>query len=143
MSYCCGAGMLGSFGTLRHFKTLVHNVPIQFCPICNRMEVHPAIESEFEILVEYAQGDNAPEVDFSDFVSVHQMPDLFENCTMTDDGSYEEVLKQQIDIALDLLGVATQLDDQEWRAELKMRLKKLSERLRLHDKRNTHTSKSA
>ncbi len=143
MSFCCGAGMLGSFGTLRHFKTLLHNVPILYCPVCNRIEVHHAIEGEYEILVEYAQGDNAPEVDFSEFVNIEQMPELFENCTMTDEGNYEDVLKQQIDIALDLLGVATQLDDQEWRSALKDRLKKLSERLRLHIKRNQEISRSA
>lgn len=107
MSFCCGAGMIGSIGSVRHYKTLVHNVPIMFCPVCDRIEVHPAIEGEYEILVEYAQGDRAPEVDFADFVSVDNTSELFENCTMTDEaGSFADVLKQQIDISLDLLGVA-------------------------------------
>ena len=141
MSFCCGAGMIGSFGTLRHFRTLVHNVPVMYCPVCNRMEVHPAIEGEYEILVEYAQGDDAPEVNFSDFVE--QMPELFENCTMTDEGNYEDVLKQQIDRALDLLGIATQMDDQDWRFELRARLQKLSDKLRQHNKRNSEKTKSA
>lgn len=140
MSFCCGASMIGSFGTLRHFNTLIHNVPIVLCPICHRMEVHPAIEAEYEILVEYANGDQAPEVDFKDFVTVD--PHMFENCTMTDGGSFEDVLKQQIDIALDLLGAATQLHDEEWRLELKKRLQTLSERLRNHQKRSQHRSKS-
>lgn len=143
MSFCCGAGMLGSFGTVRHHRTLVHNVPIMYCPICNHMEVHPAIEGEYEILVEYAQGDNAREVDFRDFVSIDDMPDLFENCSMTDEGKYEEVLKQQIDIALDLLGVAKDLNDTAWRDDLKHRLQKLSERLRQYNKRKEISQRSA
>ncbi|MBO8163333.1 MAG: hypothetical protein H0Z34_06385 [Brevibacillus sp.] len=143
MGFCCGAGMLGSFGTVRHQKTLVHNVPIMFCPVCNRIDVHPAIEGEFEILVEYAHGDNAREVDFCDFVSVDNMPDLFENCTMTDEGQYGDVLKQQIDIALDLLGIAKALNDTEWRDALKNRLQHLSERLRNYNKRKEMSRYSA
>ncbi|WP_139490579.1 hypothetical protein [Brevibacillus dissolubilis] len=139
MSFCCGASMLGSFGTLRHYKTLVHNVPIVYCPVCDRMDVHPAVEGEFEILVEYAQGDNASEVDFSDFVNIDHMPELFENCSMTDQGNYDEVLKHQIDIALDLLGVAKQINNEDWQLELKDRLQKLSERLRKYNKRAEST----
>ncbi len=135
MGFCCGAGMLGSFGTVRHQHTRVHHVPILYCPVCNRVDIHPAVESEYEILVEYAQSDRAPEVDFSDFVSVDNIPDLFENCTMTDEGNYSDVLKQQIDIALDLLGVAKELKDEAWREALKYRLQKLSERLREYHKR--------
>jgi len=135
--------MLGSFGTVRHQQTLVHNVPILFCPVCNRIDVHPAIEGEFEILVEYAQGDQAREVDFSDFVSVDNLPDLFENCTMTDDGNYADVLRQQIDIALDLLSVAKALADHEWHAALKMRLQHLSQRLQNHNSRKEMSRYSA
>lgn len=144
MGFCCGAGMIGSIGNVRHYKTLVHNVPILFCPACDRIEVHPAIEGEYEILVEYAQGDNAPEVDFQDFVSVDNIPDLFENCTMTDQaGHFADVLKQQIDLSLDLLGVAKELNDEEWREALMNRLKKLSERLKKYNKRKEISQRSA
>lgn len=143
MSFCCGAGMLGSFGRVRHHKTLVHNVPILFCPVCDRIDVHPAIKGEFEILVEYAQGDRAQEVDFSEFVNVDKLPDLFENCTVTDDGNYPDVLRQQIDIALDLLTVAKGLADQEWHDALKMRLKNLSQRLNNYNKRKEMSRYSA
>ncbi|MDT3415817.1 hypothetical protein QO009_001683 [Brevibacillus aydinogluensis] len=136
MSFCCGAGMVGSIGTVRHYKTVVQNVPILFCPVCDRIEVHPAIEGEYEILVEYAQGDNAPEVDFADFVSVDNTSELFENCSMTDEAaSFADVLKQQIDISLDLLGVAKELNDDDWRETLMLRLKRLSERLKQYNKR--------
>jgi hypothetical protein len=128
--------MVGSIGTVRHYKTVVHNVPILFCPVCDRIEVHPAIEGEYEILVEYAQGDNAPEVDFADFVSVDNTSELFENCSMTDEAaSFADVLKQQIDISLDLLGVAKELNDDDWRETLMLRLKRLSERLKQYNKR--------
>jgi hypothetical protein len=144
MSFCCGAGMIGSIGSVRHYKTVVHNVPIQFCPVCDRLEVHPAIVGEYEILVEYAQGDNAPEVDFSDFVSVDNKSDLFENCTMTDEASsFADVLKQQIDISLDLLGVARDLNDEAWREALLHRLKRLSERLKQYNQRREMSKRSA
>ena len=143
MSFCCGANMIGSIGTVRHDTTIVHNVPLMFCPVCNRTDVHPYIEAEYEILVEYAQGDKASEIDFSDFVSVDNKQDLFENCTMTDEGSFSEVLKQQIDIALDLLGVAKQLDDQAWKDMLKHRLQRLSERLRDYNRRVEASRRSA
>ncbi|MGD8190871.1 hypothetical protein ACQCN2_12900 [Brevibacillus ginsengisoli] len=143
MSFCCGANMIGSIGTVRHDTTTVHNVPIMFCPVCNRTDVHPYIEAEYEILVEYAQGDKASEIDFSDFVSVDNKQDLFENCTMTDEGSFSDVLKQQIDIALDLLGVAKQLNDQAWKDALKHRLQRLSERLRDYNRRIEASRRSA
>jgi len=144
MSFCCGAGMVGSVGSVRHYKTLVHNVPIMFCPVCDRIEVHPAIEGEYEILVEYAQGDQAPEVDFADFVSVDNTSELFENCTMTDEAaSFAEVLKQQIDVSLDLLRVAKELGDDEWREALMIRLRRLSERLKQYNKRKQVSQKSA
>jgi hypothetical protein len=128
MGFCCGAGMIGSFGSIRHYKTLVHNVPILFCPICNRLDVHPAVEGEYEILIEYAQSDGASEVDFKEYVHVDHS--LFENCAMTDEGDYGDVLTRQIDMALDLLGVAKLLRDEEWQEELKDRLHALSKRLR-------------
>ncbi len=144
MSFCCGAGMVGSIGSVRHSKTLVHNVPIMFCPVCDRIEVHPAIEGEYEILVEYAQGDKAPEVDFADFVSVDNKSDLFENCTMTDESaSYADILKQQIDLSLDLMAVAKNLNDDAWREALKQRLKRLSERLKQYNKRKEISQRSA
>lgn len=143
MSFCCGANMIGSIGSVRHDAIIVHNVPIMYCPVCNRADVHPSVEAEYEILVEYALGDKASEIDFSDFVSVDNKQDLFENCTMTDEGSYSEVLKQQIDIALDLLGVAKQLDDEVWKEALKYRLQRLSERLRDYNRRMETTRRSA
>ena len=144
MGFCCGAGMIGSIGSIRHHKTLVHNVPIMFCPVCDRVDVHPAIEGEYEILVEYAQGDKAPEVDFAEFVSVDNTSELFENCTMTDEGTnFPDLMKQQIDIALDLLVVAKDLHDDEWREALMTRLRRLSERLEKYNNRRKLPQRSA
>jgi hypothetical protein len=144
MSYCCGAGMIGSIGSVRHQRTLIRHVPILYCPVCDRIDVHPSVEMEYEILVEYAHGDQAPEVDFSDFVQIDHKEELFENCTMIDDGgSFGDVLRQQIDMALDLLGVAKALNDEEWRSELKNRLQRLSERLNKYNKRKEISQRSA
>lgn len=144
MSFCCGAGMIGTIGSVRHQRTVVRNVPILYCPVCDRIEVHPKIEGEYEILVEYAYGDHAPEVDFHDFVNAEQYADLFANCSMIDEGgSIGDTLRQQIDIALDLLGVAKALQDEEWRNALKDRLQRLSERLKQYNKRKEISQRSA
>ncbi len=136
--------MIGSFGTVRHYNTLVHNVPIMYCPVCDRIEVLPAIEGEYEILVEYAQGDQAPEVDFQEFVNIDHISDLFANCVMTDEGSsFGDVLKAQIDISLDLLGIAKKLQDDVWRESLNDRLFKLSERLKKYNMRKQISQRSA
>ncbi|MGE5703294.1 MAG: hypothetical protein ACM32O_12255 [Clostridia bacterium] len=144
MAYCCGAGMIGSFGTVRHYKTMVHHVPIMYCPVCDRIEVLPAIAGEYEILVEYAQGDNAAEVDFREFVSIDHIANLFENCVMIDEGKdFGEVLKAQIDLSLDLLGTAKMLGDDGWREVLNERLVKLSDRLKEFNKRKQISQRSA
>ncbi|GAB7387136.1 hypothetical protein BSNK01_09720 [Bacillaceae bacterium] len=129
MSYCCGGSMIGASGTLRYFRTYIHEVPILYCPVCNRIEVHPAIQDEYEILAEYAHNDHAPEVNFREYVSEETLENLFENCISIDEGDMESLLKQQIDIALDLLSVAKSLDDRDWQEELKKRLGHLSKRL--------------
>lgn len=129
MSFCCGASMIGALGSLRHHKTYVNNVPILHCPVCNRIDVHPTVEEEFEILSEYAKTDDTPEVDFKEYVNSESLKNIFENCTVIDEGRIDEVYRQQIDSALDLLSVAKQLKDREWEDTLKKRLNRLSERL--------------
>lgn len=131
--------MIGAIGNLRHYKTRINEVPILYCPVCNRIDVHPAIEEEYEILAEYAHADHAPEVDFSDYVGKEAITEVFDNCTIIDHGNMEEVMKQQIDSALDLLSVAKYIDDKEWEQSLKDRLKKLSTRLKMwQNKRKSH-----
>lgn len=121
--------MIGALGSLRHHKTYINNVPILHCPVCNRIDVHPKVEEEFEILSEYAQTDDAPEVDFNEYVNSESIKNIFENCTVVDEGRIDQVFRQQIDSALDLLLVAKQIKDREWEDMLKMRLNRLSERL--------------
>lgn len=144
MSFCCGAGMIGTIATVRHLDTLVHQVPVLYCPVCDKMEVHPGIEGEYEILVEYAQGDRTPVVNFSEFVNVDYRGELFENCTVIDEGgALGAVLRKEIDKALDLMGVAKALQDEEWREGLKNRLQRLSERLNQYNKREEISQRSA
>jgi hypothetical protein len=121
--------MIGALGSLRHHKTYINNVPILHCPVCNRIDVHPKVEEEYEILSEYAQTDDASELDFKEYVNSDSIKDIFENCTVVDEGRIEQVFRQQIDYALDLLLVAKQMDDQEWQDQLKLRLKRLNERM--------------
>lgn len=129
MGYCCGGSMIGGTGTLRHYRTYIHDVPILYCPVCNRIDIHPQIEDEYEILAEYAHSDQAPEVFFNDYVNDDVLDSLFENCTCFDDGDMEYLMKKQIDTSLDLLCLAKQMKDTLWEQDLKNRLSHLSQRL--------------
>ncbi|HZG83901.1 hypothetical protein [Paenibacillus sp.] len=128
MSFCCGASMIGTKGSIRHLRTQIHNVPILFCPVCHRIEVHHLVEDEFEILAEYAQGDGATEVDFEDYSDAPATDALFENCVNQEDEEPLALVTHQIDMALDLLRVAKALDDVEWEHQLKNRLRVMSGR---------------
>ncbi len=129
MSFCCGASMIGTKGTLKHLRTQIHNVPLLFCPVCHRIEVHHLIENEYEILAEYAHGDGAVEVDFQEYVETRDSSKLFENCVNHENEEPLVVVQNQIDMSLDLLMVAKQFDDTEWQEQLIRRLEVLSQRL--------------
>lgn len=128
MSFCCGASMIGTKGTLKHLRTHIHNVPILFCPVCHRVEVHYLVENEYEILAEYAHSDDAAEVDFLEYAENKAGAELFENCVNTESEDPLEVVLNQIDMSLDLMTVARQFNDEEWIAQLKKRLQTLSKR---------------
>ncbi|HEY2494761.1 MAG TPA: hypothetical protein VGI33_17860 [Paenibacillus sp.] len=134
MSFCCGASMVGTKGTLKHYRTQVHNVPLLFCPVCHRVEVHYKVENEYEILAEYAHGDGAFEVDFQDYVMEDEEA-IFENVVNCETEDPNSIVQNQIDMALDLLSVAKQIEDEKWERELKQRLAVMSQRrLRLQHK---------
>ena len=122
--------MVGTRGTLKHYRTRIQNVPLLYCPVCHRVEVHYLVESEYEILAEYAHGDGAEDVDFHEFVDEKHLANLYENCVNHEKQEPGEVVRNQIDLALDLLMFAKQLNDTEWEQDLKKRLKVLSNRKR-------------
>lgn len=128
MSFCCGASMIGTKGTLKHIRTNIHNVPILFCPVCHRVEVHYLVENEYEILAEYAHGDGASDVDFVQYIEMKDDVFLYENCVNHEEQEPLEVVQTQIDMALDLLTVSKALDDGHWEGQLKKRLQTLSNR---------------
>jgi hypothetical protein len=128
MSFCCGAGMIGTSGTLKHGKTYIHHVPLLLCPVCHRVEVHYLAEEEYDILAEYANGDGAHDVDFKDYVDLNEIDGLYENCINQDDEDPDEVIRVQIDMALDLLSIAKHLNDEQWMEQLKKRLSTMSDR---------------
>jgi hypothetical protein len=128
MSFCCGASMIGTRGTLKHLRTQIHNVPLLFCPVCHHIQVHYLVENEYDILAEYAHGDGAAEVDFHEYVDTGNNERLYENCVNTEHEEPLDVVRNQIDMALDLLSVAREFQDEEWQEQLKKRLKVLSER---------------
>lgn len=137
MSFCCGASMIGTKGTLKYIRTQIHNVPILFCPVCHHVQVHYLIESEYEILAEYAHGDGASEVDFMEYVDSKNQEALYENCVNHEGEEPLAVVQNQTDMALDLLSVAKQLKDKEWEEQLMKRLTILSSRRRKLEQRKT------
>lgn len=141
MSFCCGASMIGTRGTLKHDETHIHNVPLLFCPVCHRTEVHFLVENEFEILAEFSSSDGAREVDFADYVDVSDQKWLYENCVSS--AEFEDpldMMRNQIDMALDLLIFARQTKDVIWQEQLKKRLKVLNERRNRLKQRNRNTT---
>jgi hypothetical protein len=128
MSFCCGASMIGTKGTMKHIRTKIHNVPIVLCPVCHRVEVHHQVEDEFDILAEYAHGDGAYEVDFQDYVDHYNEDTLFVNCVNHEGEKPMDIIKNQIDMALDLWAVARAIGDLEWQNQLRKRLSALSDR---------------
>lgn len=118
MSFCCGASMVGTTGTLKHYRTQVHNVPLLFCPVCHRVEVHYKVQSEYEILAEYAHGDGVTDVDFQDYM-MDDDEAMFENVINVESEDPLAIVRNQIDMALDLLAVAKQIEDAKWERELK------------------------
>ncbi|WP_410769896.1 hypothetical protein [Fontibacillus sp. BL9] len=127
MSFCCGASMVGTKGTLKHYRTQVHNVPLLFCPVCHRVEVHYKVENEYEVLAEYAHSDGLSEIDFQDFI-MEDEDSIFGNCVNREDEDPLDIVQSQIDMSLDLLTVAKQIEDSKWEDELKKRLAVMSRR---------------
>lgn len=129
MSFCCGASMIGTKGTLKHIRTRIHNVPILLCPVCSRVEVHHLAWHEYEILAEYAHGDGASDVDFQDYTDMLPPEELFANCVNNEETETPEtVVRGQIDNALDLLVLSARIGDEEWGAQLRTRLQTLGKR---------------
>ena len=130
MGFCCGASMVGTIGTLRHYNSYIHEVPILHCPICQAIEVYWKIKEDYEILADYARSDHAPEVYFSDYVDIEDIEDLFTDCVYSDAQITPYIVRSQIDQALDLLSAAKKIEDKDWELQLNTRLKVLSERLK-------------
>ncbi len=120
--------MIGTKGTLKHYRTQVHNVPLLYCPVCQRIEVHYKVESEYEILAEYAHGDGEAEINFQDYV-LEDEAEMFANCVSLESEDKLESVRNQIDMSLDLLGVAKGMGDKRWQVDLKRRLAVMSQKL--------------
>lgn len=120
--------MIGTKGTLTHYRTRVHNVPLLHCPVCQRIEVHYKVESEYEILAEYAHGDGESEIDFQDYI-LEDDAEMFANCVSLESEDKMESVRNQIDLSLDLLGFAKQTGDKRWQLDLKRRLAVMSQKL--------------
>ncbi|MBE3553762.1 MAG: hypothetical protein IMW85_01910 [Thermicanus sp.] len=124
-SFCCGASMTGSIGAIRTEKVFMDQVPILYCPVCMAVMVHPYVSEEFELLKDFAEGDQASHITFTDFIDV-DWERLKQYTLFWDEGDSISLLKMQIDHALDLLMQAKRVKDRRWEQELKHRLKHLS-----------------
>lgn len=120
--------MVGTRGTLQQCRTKIHHVPLLYCPVCHRVEVHHLVESEYEILMEYARGEALTEIDFMEYVDENYLDDIYVNCVNHEYEAPRDIVRNQIDSALDLLLFAKQIKDTTWEKQLKERLHVLSER---------------
>ncbi|MFD2114434.1 hypothetical protein ACFSTH_15475 [Paenibacillus yanchengensis] len=127
MSFCCGASMLGSRGTMFHQQSYIHHVPVLYCIVCQRVEVHYIIREDYELLAEFSSNDGAVDVDFNDYIDCSYEV-LLENCVNHEDEDTHVIIYNQIDMALDLLNFAEQIDDKGWKYALKRRLQLLNSR---------------
>ncbi len=137
MSFCCGATMIGAVGSLRQGSILVHNVPLFYCPVCHQMEVYPVVKDEFELVVELARGDGVHEVYMRESIDSEVLDEWKEYVTSFQQDNPEVILREQVDMALDLLGVARWLEDRAWEEELKIRLQVLSRQIRRLNQQGT------
>lgn len=135
MSYCCGASTIGFIGSYRYESVMVHKVPLQYCPVCHDVQVHPLVKEEFELVVEYAREDRVREVTLRDTITPEMIAEWKEfGVSFQESEDFESILREQIDHSLDLLRVSKVLNDKEWGEELKHRLHMLSDQLKKLEK---------
>ena len=137
MIYCCGASMIGMIGTIKHKSVKVSQVPLLCCPVCHQVEVHPAVREQFDLVVEYALEDRVYETTLYDEIDPELLEKWKEYCFSFQEDDVEAVLREQIDLALDLLRICQ--PDEAWASELKNRLKVLSERLKHLEEQKENT----
>ncbi len=121
-SFCHGASKIGAIGSIEYHHILIHHVPILCCPVCQHVEPHPRIHENLDLIVSIANNDGMQEVDFNNYITFISYEVLFENVSSVITGNWDKVVKQQIDLSLDLLSIARNLQDKEWEEELKQRL---------------------
>lgn len=127
MIYCCGASMIGKIGTICKKSIKVHQVPLLYCPVCQEVEVHPAVKEQFDLVLEYALEDRVKETTLYEQIDPEMIQRWRADCFSFQVDDAETVIREQIDLALDLLRICSL--DTKWADELKVRLKVLSERL--------------
>lgn len=132
MVYCCGASMIGMIGNFRKKSIQVNQVPLLFCPVCHDVQVHPDVAEEFELVLEHAQKDRVNETTLYEKIDPDMIQRWSEKCFSFQLDDVESVIREQIDLSLDLLRVSK--PDLEWAEELKLRLKVLSDHLRQLEK---------
>lgn len=128
MIYCCGASMIGMIGTVSHKTVKIYNVPVLICPVCQSLEIHPAVNEQFELVLEYALEDRVKETTLYEQIDPELIESWKEYCFSFQTNDAESVIREQIDLALDLLRICK--PDDSWAEELKRRLKVLSQRLK-------------
>ncbi|WP_044642058.1 hypothetical protein [Risungbinella massiliensis] len=127
MIYCCGASMIGTIDAMRKKSIKVNRVPLLFCPVCHDVKVHPAIKEQFDLVLEYALEDRVHETTLYEQIDPDMIKRWREDCFSFQGDDLEVTIREQIDLALDLLRISKA--DQQWAEELKTRLKVLSQRL--------------
>jgi len=130
LKHClCGEEMsLGLRTVIFARKVNINNVPVYNCPGCGRNDVFPGIKEDVGKLV--GQLGAKPTPGSIPFDQVHEWAGVLSQALNDSDSlqatAIAKATEERIDRLLDLLLIASSLEDEAWKSEIHMRLSQLS-----------------
>lgn len=126
----CGATMNIRLRTvIFQNKVEIENVPIYSCEDCQRSEVFPPVKPELTGYIRTLGP--APEETTVHFNDISELAHLMHKVTSKENRqqSIETIIDDRVNELLDLLLIAKSLDDTEWTADIRHRLKQITNQL--------------
>ncbi|WP_018132579.1 hypothetical protein [Effusibacillus pohliae] len=129
MDHCCGLTMVARLqNVFTEGSVLMQDVPILFCPTCHHSVIAPEIELDYQIYAHHCATDGIRSASLPDAIGderILQILDKYPEDIRVATG--QRVVQEQIDMTLDLMNFAKQIDDQDWYQELVERLRMFRE----------------
>ncbi|BBI34569.1 TraR/DksA C4-type zinc finger protein [Cohnella abietis] len=125
----CGGDMSLMLRTVIFAKKVnINNVPVYNCSFCGRNDVFPGVKEDVGKLV--GKLGNQPAPGSIPFDQVHEWAGVLSKASNLSDPLQASVItrtaEERVNQLLDLLLIATSLQDEEWKKELHSRLSQLS-----------------